>query len=182
MNAIRITTRVLAPLATAALLLAGCSSTTTASSSTAPTVAPPVATSAPATPSAAPSTATTAPVPMGSTDPAPTNCKQFKMTMAHMATYWDYLGLNMGTTNDESLTLANLTNGVAALQKLAPKCAPKAAAAIDTFAATVAATTPIYSTQPVGPDAQKVAYALTDMGKAGAAMFEAMGLATYTWE
>ncbi|MBK9739008.1 MAG: hypothetical protein IPO93_05765 [Actinobacteria bacterium] len=99
-----------------------------------------------------------------------------------MSTYWQYLSLNLGTTNDESPTLANLSSGIAAMQGLAPKCAPAAVDSIDAFAATVAAIQPIYTTQPTGADVQKVNDALADMQQAGITMFADLGQSDYAWK
>ena len=107
------TALVLTAAAAASIGLAACGSST----STAPTLEP----TAPASASAE---AAPAPVP---TAPAPSTCPEFAMTAAHMATDWQYLNLNLGTTNDEAPTLADLTAGVAAMQDLAPTCAPEAA-------------------------------------------------------
>ena len=104
------------------------------------------------------------------------------MTAAHMATDWHYLGINLGTTNDEAPTLADLTAGVAAMQDLAPTCAPDAVESIDAFAATVAATQPVYTTQPTGDDVQKVNDALTAMQEAGVQMFADLGQSDYAWK
>ncbi len=104
------------------------------------------------------------------------------MTAAHMATDWQYLDLNLGTTNDEAPTLADLTAGVAAMQDLAPTCAPEAVGSIDAFAATVAAIQPVYTTQPTGDDVQKVDDALAAMQEAGVQMFADLGMSDYAWQ
>ena len=104
------------------------------------------------------------------------------MTAAHVATYWTYLTINMGTANDEVPTLNDLSSGVQALQDLAPTCAPKAVASIDAFAATEDTLQPIYETQPTGADAQTVNDALAAMQAAGAEMFADLGMNTGPWD
>ena len=153
--------------ATAIITLAACSSSTTAESTTAPA------------PAAAAASAPTAPA---SADPAPSTCPQFSMTAAHMATDWHYLNINLGTSNDEAPTLADLTSGVASLKELAPTCAPKAVDAINEFGAAVEAIQPIYTTKPTGADVKKVNDALAAMQKTGAEMFVQIGQSDYAWQ
>ena len=104
------------------------------------------------------------------------------MTAAHMATDWQYLNLNLGTTNDEGPTLADLRDGSAALQDLAPMCAPEAADEVDAFAATVGPVLDVYTTKPTGDEVAAVDTALADMQTAGASLFTALEMATYSWE
>ena len=150
----------------------------TACGSSATTTAPPATVAG--TPAAVVASSPAAVV--ASASPAPSTCPEFRMTAAHMATYWQYLNLNLGTTNDEAPTLADLSTGSVDLQRLAPTCAPEAIAAIDEFAATVAAIQPVYTTQPTGGDVKKVNDALAAMQKAGAEMFKQMGQADYAWQ
>lgn len=171
MNATRIITMLAA--GGIALALSACSSTTTAETAAAPS-APPVTSSAPAPESA--------PAPVAANDPVPTTCPEFEMTAAHMATFWQYLGLGLGTTNDESVTLADLASGSKAMQDLAPTCAPKAVESIDAFAASVADVAAVYDTQATGAELTKVQDALDAMGKAGGQMFTDLGRSTYSWE
>ena len=116
------------------------------------------------------------------TNPIPTSCPEFLMTAAHMATDWQYLNLNLGTTNDEGPTLADLAAGSAAMQDLASTCAPAAVEEVDAFAATVAPVQEVYTTQPTGDQVQAVDDALATMQAAGAEMFTALEMATYAWE
>lgn len=153
-------------MAAAAVWLTACGSSTATQSTTTPAATAAVST---AVAEAAPS-------------PAPSTCPEFLMTAAHMSTYWQYLNLNLGSTNDEKPTLANLSSGIAAMQGLAPTCAPKAVDSIDAFAATVASIQPIYTTQPTGADVQKVNDALTDMQQAGIEMFADLGQSDYAWK
>jgi hypothetical protein len=104
------------------------------------------------------------------------------MTAAHMATYWQYLNINLGTTNDEGPTLADLRDGSAALQDLAHTCAPEAADEVDAFAATVSPVLDVYTTKPTGDEVASVDTALADLQAAGAEMFLALEMATYSWE
>ena len=160
--------------ALAAAGLAACTSSTI----TEPTqTAPAAAASSVATVDNSPAAGRSTPL-----DPLPTTCPEFRMTAAHMSTYWQYLNLNLGTSNDETPTLANLSSGIAAMQDLAQKCAPEAAESIDAFAATVAAIQPLYTTNPVGGDVQKVNDALAAMQEAGIAMFADMGQSDYAWK
>jgi hypothetical protein len=160
-------------IAAAAAILSACSSTATSTGPVTP-AATPAASQAASAPAAAGSSAPTAPL--------PTTCPEFEMTAAHMATYADYLGLNLGTNNDESPTLANMTSGIAAMQDLAPTCAPKAAGSIDALATAVAAVNDVYTTQPTGADVQKVNDALAAMSEAGKQMFTDLGMSTYNWD
>ena len=159
-------TAMLLAMAAAAVWLTACGSTTVTESTTTPVVA---ASMSPAAAEVAPS-------------PAPSTSPEFLMTAAHMSTYCQYLSLNLGSTNDEAPTLANLSSGIAAMQGLAPTCAPKAVDSIDAFAATVAAIQPIYTTQPTGADVQKVNDALADMQQAGITMFADLGQSDYAWK
>lgn len=161
----------LAMAAVAAVGLTACGSSTATESSLTPAASAPVSTSAAPAPDA--------PVPAA---PVPSTCPEFAMTAAHMSTYWTYLNINLGTTNDEAPTLANLSSGIAAMQDLAPTCAPEAVDSIDAFAATVAAIQPIYTTQPTGADVQKVNDALTAMQQAGITMFADLGQSDYAWK
>lgn len=154
----------------AAMLLAGCTSSTPESTG--------AAAASPAGTTVA-EASTSLPTP---TAPPPSTCPEFQMTAAHMATDWQYLNLGLGTNNDEKPTLADLAWGVKAMQKLAPTCAPKAVDSIDAFAATVDAIQPVYTTQPTGDQVQTVNDGLMAMQKAGAQMFTDMGLSTYSWE
>lgn len=163
-------TTVALTLAAVAVAVTGCASGTTAE----PTPVEP-------TPAAA-AESSVAEVPAEPTNPIPTSCPEFMMTAAHMATDWQYLNLNLGTTNDEGPTLADLAAGSAAMQDLAPECAPAAAEAIDAFAATVAPVQAVYTTQPTGDQVQQVDDALATMQAAGAEMFTALEMATYAWE
>lgn len=104
------------------------------------------------------------------------------MTAAHMSTYWQYLTINIGTTNDEQPTLDALSSGVTALESLAPECAPDATESIAAFAATVEPVRAVYTTQPTGEEVQKVDDALAALQEAGAQMFTDLGMATYAWE
>ncbi len=157
--------------AAAAVGLAACGSSTATESIPSP------AASAPMSSAAAPAPA--APVPAA---PVPSTCPEFAMTAAHMSTYWTYLNINLGTTNDEAPTLANLSSGITAMQGLAPTCAPEAVESIDAFAATVDAIQPIYTTQPTGADVQKVNDALAAMQEAGIEMFADLGQSDYAWK
>lgn len=139
-------------------------------------------TSTPATPAPAVTASTVTEALPAPTEPIPTTCPEFAMTAAHMATDWQYLGLNLGTTNDESPTLANLKAGVAGMQDLAPTCAPKATASIDAFAAAVEAIQPVYTTQPEGDQVQAVDDGLARMQEAGIQMFADLGMSDYAWK
>lgn len=154
----------------ALVAVSGCTSTTADE----PTAAPsPVSTA-----STAPAE-TTLPDP---TYPAPTSCAEFAVTAGHLATDWHYLTINLGTTNDEGPTLADLRVGSAGMQDLAATCAPDAVGQIDAFAATVEPVIAVYTTQPTGDQVQQVDDALAAMQSAGAEMFTALDMATYTWE
>lgn len=152
--------------------LSACGSSTTSGSTSAAVV--------PSAPAAASSS--TASSPSMAASPAPSTCAQFAITAGHMATYVDYLEINIGTTNDEKPTLANLQADSQALVDLAPKCAPKAAAAVADFAAAAQAIVPIYTTTSGGAEGQRVQDALAAVKKAGAQMFVELGMATYAWE
>ena len=170
MTTIRMTTAVLG-LAALVAVMTGCASTTSQETTPAATMPAASATAGPV--------ATTLPDP---TYPAPTTCPQFMMTAAHLATDWQYLGLGLGTTNDEGPTLADLKVGSAGMQDLAAECAPKAVEEIDAFAATVDPVIAVYTTQPAGDQVAQVDAALADMQTAGAEMFTALDMATYAWE
>jgi hypothetical protein len=164
-------------VATATTLgLASCGSSSTEQS----TVEPASSAQPSPTPSAL-DTATPQAAPVAS-EPVPSTCPEFAMTAAHMATDWQYLSINLGTTNDEQPTLNDLSAGVKAMQSLAPECAPKAAASIDAFAATVDAILPVYTTQPTGDQVQQVDDALAAMQEAGAQMYADMELSDYAWQ
>lgn len=152
--------------AVAGIGLAACGSSTTAEPTQAPAASAPVVAEAQAAP----------------INPVPTTCPEFAMTAAHMATDWQYLGLNLGTTNDEGPALADLTAGISAMQDLAPTCAPDAVASIDAFAATVEAIQPVYTTQPTGDQVQAVDDALAAMQEAGIQMFADLGTSDYAWQ
>lgn len=154
-------------------VLAGCFSTPAASPSANPATSQPAASQ----PASAPAVAASTPA-----APAPSTCPEFSMTAAHMATDWHYLKINLGTTNEEGPTLADLQAGAKAMTDLAPTCAPAAAKAIAAFDATVAALVPIYTTKPTGAQVKAVDDALAQTQKAGAEMFTALGMATYAWE
>jgi hypothetical protein len=156
-------------IAALAVTASGCAGSTTADSS--PAAATPEATATAA--------AEALPEPTG---PPPSTCPEFLMTAAHMATDWQYLNLNLGTTNDEGPTLADLRDGSAALQDLAPTCAPEAVDEVDAFAATVGPVLDVYTTQPTGDEVATVDTALADMQTAGASLFTALEMATYSWE
>jgi len=170
MKTTRSTTITLAVAAVVVMGLGACGSSTTADTAAGPTTATPAAT-APVSPSPA----------VGPNDPVPSTCPEFTVTAAHMATYWGYLTYAIGTANDERPTLADLRMGAAALQDLAPTCAPAAAASIDAFAATVEAIQPIYTTQPTGAEVQAVNDALAAMQEAGTRMYADLGLSKFAW-
>ena len=115
-------------------------------------------------------------------NPIPTSCPEFKMTAAHLGTDWQRLNMNLGTMNDEGPTLADLEAGSAAMQELAPTCAPQAVEQIEAFAGTVGSVLEVYTTQPTGDEVKQVDDALAAMRTAGAEMFTALDMATYAWD
>ena len=86
----------------------------------------------------------TDPISGGSTTPAApaaaatVSCAEFPVEAAHIVSYVHYASLNVGTTNDSTSLMTELSDAVATLQASAPACTPKATTELDALAASVA--------------------------------------------
>lgn len=172
----------LTPLAIGALLLAGCAAGADAISPTTAVPEPPAAAVVEATPAAPSAKPPVVPLVESEPEPAPTSCFDFQMTASHIATYWQYLTINVGTDNDPQPTLEDLKAGMTAMQDLAPKCAPKATDSLDDLAATVDELTAVYTTRPVGMEVETVNDALDAMQSQAIKTWKKLDIAPVAWE
>jgi hypothetical protein len=127
--------------------------------------------------SSTPSGAATSPVAA-----ATVSCTEFPVEAAHLVSYVHYASLNVGTTNDPSSLMTEMSDAVATMQASAPACAPGATAELDALATSVASLTSSYVP---GTDAAAIAAdkaALEATVASAAAAWTAMKMDAAPWD
>lgn len=127
--------------------------------------------------SSTPSGAATSPVAA-----ATVSCSEFPVEAAHLVSYVHYASLNVGTANDSSSVMTEMSDAVATMQASAPACAPGATAQLDALAASVASLKAAYVP---GTDAAAIAAdktALESTVASAKAAWTAMKMDTAPWD